>query len=1545
MKNSNTLNTRLLPLSILISSLVSGGAMAVSQIATTDTPAVTPIKSTLTGPFERNSAGTSFGSNVDVIDNTSTPTRVIAETTPEAESPIGEATGQESGNATAVTPPTTTPEQEITEPEQPGLLDKIKDLLGLGEITEDQAKALTENVKAKAEKVDAQAAAKLALESAQAEAQKAAEDALYLKTENVSYQAFAQTEEKIKKEADEAKKKQDKTKEDAIKAVKVNNTPLVPGDKDIAEKVTKAVTETTKVQGEKAVTLATKITDAKVTQEKKEANTEALAEIDGRLISVSKALIQATGTDKGLLDNKLQEAKDAKEAKDGKKEANGGYQELFDEDKKTSGYFGIAEDDNRDGQQALLAEAKKNLDAYNKAAKKELDAIAEAEQKVKDIEAKIQELTKNKGLIEQEQRDETKKTADLDSTLKKANSAKDAAQGEFDTAKNAAELAETAAKAIEAAKLTDKAVEDATAAHTEAADKAKQTKTALEAAEKAKEDADKVVVDKDGLLTAAKRDLEQLVTAQNNAQPTPDRPAIDVTIEPTKTQDVIDGTSAIATQVAGGTQNVAKGGKAIDSVITKDGIVNLAAGANAKGTEVTKGTLNNNGGVDTDTIVSTEGKLVLTGGSETAIATSTGAKVAEGGVVTAGDHSVIEKMISSGNVTASGNNTIVRDTTINDGKLSLAGTATANNTTFNGGIFSLEGDTAATKTNMTGGKFAVTGNAKIEETVVSAGDVSLADKATANNTTLTGGTFTAAGDAAVTATNMRDGQLAVKGNATLKDTVLSASDFSLADNATANNTTLTGGTFAAAGDTAVSATNMTGGKFAVTGNATIKDTVLSASDFSLADKVTANNTTLTGGTFTVAGDTAATKTKMTGGEFAVTGNAKIEDTVLNASDFSLADKATANNTTLTDGTFTVAGDAAVTATNMSGGKFAVKGKAKIKDTQLSAGNFTLAENATANDTTLNGGKFDVSNEATATNTTINNGLFTLKDGAHADSTTVNSGTFVMADQSTANGIQLVDSAFTLASGAKASGITTLTGGQAQVAGSLESLSLTGGRADFANSAKASGLLDISADSQIIMNRGADTEQANLNLAGRLELLASDVAQAVAQPVARAAMELSNARAVMPAPAMPVPAAAPVAHFALNDVVMTGGTVDMSNAKNAQLTMASLNGTGNFNLGSVMQSDSVAPLNVSGDANGDFIIAMNSSGQAPTNLNVVNTNGGDARFALANGPIALGNYMTNLAKDANGNFVLTADKSAMTPGTAGILAVANTTPVIFNAELSSIQQRLDKQSTETNQSGMWGSYLNNNFAVKGRAANFDQKLNGMTLGGDKATALADGVLSVGGFASYSSSDIKTDYQSKGKVDSHSFGAYAQYLANNGYYMNAVVKNNQFSQDVNITSINGSASGVSNFSGMGIALKAGKHFNFNEAYVSPYVAMSAFSSGKSNISLSNGMEAQSSSTRSAMGTLGVNAGYRFVMNNGAELKPYAIFAVDHEFAKNNQVTVNQEVFDNNLSGTRVNTGAGMNVNITPNLSVGSEVKLSSGKDIKTPVTINLNVGYSF
>ncbi|KGA57700.1 hypothetical protein [Yersinia pseudotuberculosis] len=318
MKNSNTLNTRLLPLSILISSLVSGGAMAVPVVID--------------------------GGNNGLVDNISTP---VAD-----------------GGAVAVEPAV----------EQPGLLDKIKDLLGLGEITEDQAKALTENVKAKAEKVDAQAAAKLALESAQAEAQKAAEDALYLKTENVSYQAFAQTEEKIKKEADEAKKKQDKSKEDAIKAVIVNNAPLVPGADDIAEQVTKAVTDTKKVQEEKAVELDEKTTKATEALEAKEANTKALEEIKGRLGTVTKDLETATNTDKPALAELVVEAK-AAQADDEKKPLTA-IAIAKAADKKTEAELNNNTD--TDEGRAKKAEAVKNRKEYERLAAEYEEKIAEA---------------------------------------------------------------------------------------------------------------------------------------------------------------------------------------------------------------------------------------------------------------------------------------------------------------------------------------------------------------------------------------------------------------------------------------------------------------------------------------------------------------------------------------------------------------------------------------------------------------------------------------------------------------------------------------------------------------------------------------------------------------------------------------------------------------------------------------------------------------------------------------------------------------------------------------------------------------------------------------------------------------------------------------------------------------------------------------------------------------------------------------------------------------------------------------------------------------
>ncbi|WP_145500615.1 autotransporter outer membrane beta-barrel domain-containing protein [Yersinia similis] len=701
----------------------------------------------------------------------------------------------------------------------------------------------------------------------------------------------------------------------------------------------------------------------------------------------------------------------------------------------------------------------------------------------------------------------------------------------------------------------------------------------------------------------------------------------------------------------------------------------------------------------------------------------------------------------------------------------------------------------------------------------------------------------------------------------------------------------------------------------------------------LDPKVNSQQTLAKGEVQLIADGELVMATKVAGGEQNVTTGGVVlasvvtEDGVVNLSDNALAHdtqliNGTLNNTRAHDvntqvgaqGKLLINGteEAAATsegATVVVGGSVTA-GTHALVTKMVSAGTVTGNDGALFTETTLNDGQFSLNNGAIAKNTEVNGGQFNVNEGATAENVTVKGGEFNL--QARAQAMKL-----------------NIEHGEAQIAGKLADVTLRGGNTTFANSAEVAGTIHSRAGSALNVYQDANTAQADLNLAGRVALFADDATPAAAL-FSRAARSANNSLS---------------APFTLRKVNMSGGTLDLRNVKNAQLVMDSLAGNGTFELGSILQQDTLAPVNVTGNADGDFILQIDGSGIDPTNLNVVSTGGGDARFTLTDGPIGLGNRVYNLVKDASGKITLVANESTVTPGTASILAVANTTPVIFNAELSSVQQRLDKQSTEANESGIWGTYLHNNFAVKGRAANFDQTLNGMTLGGDKATALTDGVLSVGGFASASTSSIKTDYQSKGNVDSHSFGAYAQYLANNGYYVNGVVKANKFNQDIHVTSADNSASGNTNFSGMGVAVKAGKHINHNHLYVSPYVAMSAFSSGKSVVKLSNGMAAQSSSTRSMIGTLGVNAGYRFVLKNGVEMKPYVSASVDHEFAANNKFRVNQEMFDNNLNGTRINTGAGLNLNITPNLSVGSEVKLSNGKNIKTPVTVNLNVGYRF
>ncbi|WP_235896870.1 autotransporter outer membrane beta-barrel domain-containing protein [Yersinia thracica] len=1448
MSHHNTLNTRLLPLSILISSLVSGGAVAAST--TEFTPGATP--------------GIANGGSFLVTDN------IV-----------------------------------VGAPEEKSIFAKLSDYLTAGFITQEQKEKWQENLEKLDEKKTAAANAQKAVDLATEANKKAIQNVADVEKLKAAVDKDVAAKATAIQNLESTLSTKNSEKTSAITAL-----GLVPDDADIATQVTDRVTKSEKELEEKNNVLIEKTTAAEAADEEKTQHEAKIKKFDEQITKLDKELTDANDNKTNVLVAAVNAAKDNKDTAEADKNADIG--KAKEKHESTKGNLSNSDDSIKN---TAIADQK----AYNDLAKAFEDAIAAAEKAVADKDVEINGLTTQKTTVEAEKSIVNNEKSALADAVAQATKAKNDAQGAAATAKDAVTKAEAADKAIKAAEAAQQAVTEAQAEKQKLTEQFDLIVTTLPKAEQAKIDADTDLTAKNNELATAQDAVKDLV---DNTLAT-ELPAVDKTIAQSESGTVAAKTLAINTKVAGGTQDVEKDGKIIGSMVSEDGSVNLVVGAQAHDTVVNKGTINNNGGEDFGSIINDGGQLILAGtttkdanGADVInIAVSQDAKILEGGTVTVGKDAEINNLSST------------------KGTVALKDGAKAFKTAIDGGTLTIEKGANAQYTSLIDAHLELIEGATADNTNVGVdAEFVLKDGAQTKSTKVEGdGKFTLEDGSSATGTMVFNGTVTVNDNAKIDNTLLSTHDaiLDLKAGAIATNTQLTEATLdLIAGATADNTKLTEFSTFTLQDGAETKGTLINSnSQFIVNDNATASSTTLNSGEFRVNGTGAAKDTTVDGGKFIVNGTAN--NTTVTGGKFAVNKGATANATTLNSGEFSVAGTAKDSTVN--GGKFVVNKDAIADITTLNSGDFIV--NGTANNTTVKGGKFAVNKDAMADITILNSGDF-IVNGTAKD-TTVKGGKFNLMARAQAHKL-MVENGSALISGhlvdATFNGGTVIFDKNANIGGTVifDKNANIGGTVIFDKNANIDGTINANKDSIINLHEGVKTAKADLILAGKMELIAADIAQITAKSAGRAAFAGS---------------AGQPAQFAFKNVKLAGGNIDMSKS-NAQLTMASLAGKGSFKLGSTLNNHADAPLKVSGNADGSFDIQIDASGTQPANLNVVDVKGQNtAKFALSNGPVDLGNYKHSLVSDGKGGFKLAADKIAPTPSTAGIMAVANTMPVIFNAELSSIQNRLDKQTTAANESGVWLTYLNDSYDVKGTATDFNQKLSGVTLGGDKAIELGNAVLSMGGFASHTSSNIKSDYQSSGSVESNSLGAYAQLLSNSGYYFNSVLKTNQFKQNLSVTSQGKSATGAANFSGMGLAVKAGKHITFDTMYVSPYVALNTFSSGKNQYKLSNGMEAQSQGTRSTTGTLGMNTGYRFVLNNGAEIKPYAIFSVDHDLMASNKVMINKEIFDNSLKGTRANAGVGVNVNLTSNLSIGSEVKVSKGKNIATPMTINMGVAYTF
>lgn len=431
---------------------------------------------------------------------------------------------------------------------------------------------------------------------------------------------------------------------------------------------------------------------------------------------------------------------------------------------------------------------------------------------------------------------------------------------------------------------------------------------------------------------------------------------------------------------------------------------------------------------------------------------------------------------------------------------------------------------------------------------------------------------------------------------------------------------------------------------------------------------------------------------------------------------------------------------------------------------------------------------------------------------------------------------------------------------------------------------------------------------------------------------------------------------------IGSLAMNGGTVTFGAQDTPgtfyQLNVGTLAGAGAQAGTFAMKADFTTGerdfLNVTGVATGNFGLLVSASGTdaaSPQQLHMVHTGAGDAQFSLVGGPVDVGTWSYDLinrpGESGANDWYLDPTTKTISPGARSVLALFNTAPTVWYGELSSLRSRMGELRFNGGQSGAWIRTYGNKYNVAdGSGTGYQQTQQGFSLGVD--TPLGDDGWLIGVLAGHSQSDLDLNRGTSGTVKSYYVGPYITWLdSDTGYYFDGVLKFNSFHNESKVGMSDGTRSkGNYHNTGVGGSAEFGRHITFdNGSFIEPFTQLSAVMISARNYDLDNGMHAEGDRTRSLLGKVGMTVGHNFELSGGRVLQPYVRAAMVHEFAKNNEVQVNNNVFNNDLSGSRGELGLGLAVSLSKNLQVHADFDYGKGEHIEQPWGANVGLRLNF
>ena len=430
----------------------------------------------------------------------------------------------------------------------------------------------------------------------------------------------------------------------------------------------------------------------------------------------------------------------------------------------------------------------------------------------------------------------------------------------------------------------------------------------------------------------------------------------------------------------------------------------------------------------------------------------------------------------------------------------------------------------------------------------------------------------------------------------------------------------------------------------------------------------------------------------------------------------------------------------------------------------------------------------------------------------------------------------------------------------------------------------------------------------------------------------------------------------------------------------------LTGSGTFNLNTNIAENKSDKIVVKGTAEGNHKIGVTNQGAnvADGKVTLVETNGGNAAFSLTNpnNRVDLGAYQYFLTKEGN-NWVLANSKNAVTPTppvapvtpvtpskpvvTPSKPAVTPSTPVVTpsnpvvplatlpstpllsdlaNAQvslrqaqlllveddLSGIHQRLGEVKIGE-KGNVWVRNVNSRQKLaalstgESETSGFKQNVHSLQVGAD--AAVTDN-LRVGGFVGRSQANVDFNgHYGDGKVRSNSMGLYAAYLADNGIYVDNIVKYSRLHANSDYTE-------KRHYNAYTISSELGKRFSLaNDWTITPQaqLAWTHISSQGNEDSLS-----------SVYSRIGLRVAKGFALSNGWNLQPYAEINAITSKNRSSKIHYTNSALDVASSRGRFESAVGLNAGFA-NHRFGLEVSRADGKNFDKPYAIQAVYRYQW